>query len=166
MESLNGESHVQPWRLGPIALSKELSDSYVLSLTCRCRPLLLVHAHIHVYTCTCMYDIIVCCLLLEDACACLRLQSKSLLTYSGDDSVPAGHNLVLATHHPPGLLYTVFQQSVVEHASIMNIHVTLLICITLYPSMCTHYSYTCSCTRMYMYVQHVIFMHCATFLDN
>ena len=48
-------------------------------------------------------------------------------THSRDDGVLAGHHFVLATHNPPGLVYIVFQQSIVEHASIMNIHITLLI---------------------------------------
>ena len=50
------------------------------------------------------------------------------LSYPGDDGVLASHHPVLTTHDPPGLLDTVFQETVVEHASVVHIHVSFLVC--------------------------------------
>ena len=51
----------------------------------------------------------------------------ALMTHPRNDGVLAGHHLMLATDHSPGLLHIVFQQAVVEHASVMNIHIPFFI---------------------------------------
>lgn len=58
----------------------------------------------------------------------LSLHPSTLMTYSRNYGVLTGHNFVLTTHHSPGLLHIVFQEAVVEHASVMNVHIPFLIC--------------------------------------
>lgn len=79
------------------------------------------------------------------------------VSYPGDDGVLSCHHLSLSTHHSLCFLYVVLEQAVVEHPSIVNVHISFFVCecvgVNESVCVCVWEEDVCECVRVRVLVR-------------